>query len=301
MEIFRIESTSKRLIFLKQYNAAAVYTDRIEVIQGKYEDVIYTEDIENIYIAEPWTEDYKERVTIIDNYDEDGEPSRLELEDSLFDNKLSRRMEELIKREWFFVQEMKCMTPSRRWMNTAVALFYLDDDRDLTTFGGMMPTEDNAEGNADVLEDWDINCRRATEKMLESLLNDQSTKEFFEENARSELADFIRKEFGFRGIKAWDYVRAIQFASMAYLAGYISIEDASEWGLRAAEKLQNTFTGWDEMYANYLAGHSYWSNESICKKGSDSYSLNQIHERLIAAPNAPYKQIDWSYPLKKDW
>ena len=301
MEIFRIESTSKKLIFLKQHNAATAYVDRIEIVQGRYEDIIYTEDLENIFIAEPWTDDYKERSTIIDYYDEDGESMRLELADSLFDNRLSYRMEELIKREWFFVQKKKKMTPSIQWMNTACAIFYLSDCRDLTTFGGLMPTDNNAEDNRDVLEDWDINCRRSAEKMLESLLNDSSTREFFADNDQSEQAVFIRNEFGFRGIKAWDYVRAIYFAAMAYLAGYITIEDASELGLMAGKKLQGAFAGWDEMYCNYLAGYSYWAGESIYDKGTEAYLLNQIHERLMVEPSAPHKQIDWSYSLKKDW
>lgn len=66
-----------------------------------------------------------------------------------------------------------------------------------------------------------------------------------------------RKWGGEKGILAWDLCRSSNLAQWGYTAGYLTYAEAMDIVSTSAEKLQKTFSSWDEVYENYADGY-YW-------------------------------------------
>ena len=64
-------------------------------------------------------------------------------------------------------------------------------------------------------------------------------------------------KWGEKGIRAWDLCRAVTLCQWGYTAGYVTYGEALDMARPAIEELAGTFTGWDEVYENFLEGY-YW-------------------------------------------
>ena len=85
----------------------------------------------------------------------------------------------------------------------------------------------------------------------------------------------VSQRWGDKGILAWDLCRMGAMVQWAYTAGYITYQEALELVEPAAQLAQETFSGWDEFYRNYLDGYSWWAR-------ADVYTLRaEIEEKLI--------------------
>lgn len=288
-ELFKVTAPSTRSkFFIKKANEITVYADCIEFVLDGEEEVVYKEDIINIYIREPLTPDATIRTTIIEHYeilddedddDDDDEEERDEenycIEDDRFPG-FSYLMEKALEKEWYFIKERKRMTDTERWINTANAVFLVTDDCDLETWGGMPVTPEGAEMKAEMLESsWSIENESDTDNMVKSLLNFRT---------------------GVKGLEGWDLQRAIHVSCSAYICGYYTKEKAFAYAFEAAKKLQQVFSSWDEYMKSYLDGYCYWSGENINDSNSEVYNRQQIYLNLQKLDSNPFK-MDWNLPL----
>ncbi|MDR2916349.1 MAG: DUF1266 domain-containing protein [Tannerella sp.] len=314
-ELFRVTAEPTRVkLFFKKKNEVTVFTDRVEFEFEGDKNVVFKNDIINVFVKEPVTSDVETRTTVFefysmeeeedeDDYEEDedyeddddddddddndendeddedeefgGSERVYSIEDGQFDN-FSRKMEEVLKREWKSFADKKRMTDSERWINTANAVFLATDNCDPEIWGGMFISPVNARIKAEMLErSWRIKNEKDGDEMVNSLLNFRT---------------------GVQGLEGWDLQRAIHVSCSAYICGYFTKEKAYHYALEAAKKLQKQFTGWDAYMRSYLNGYCYWSGDDINDPATNAYERSEIYRKLRNLPNNPFR-LNWNMPL----
>jgi hypothetical protein len=77
------------------------------------------------------------------------------------------------------------------------------------------------------------------------------------------LTKLIGDSWGDKQIKAWDWFRMIHLAGWGYIAGYFEREEAYEHMIPVIERLNSTFSSWEEAVINYMGGYAWWSQTNI--------------------------------------
>ena len=90
----------------------------------------------------------------------------------------------------------------------------------------------------------------------------------------------------------WDYCRAIFVAGKAFVAGYLSEDQAWEIILPTAQKLQKIYSSWKELGESYLLGRNIW-------EGREQFEMKAAFDLLMNPddPNSPWNINDWNTPL----
>jgi hypothetical protein len=294
---------SKGLLFKTHYS---VTTDESGLLVQDGNDAlkIPTDDIINVYISFPYRPG-ETGLVVVDYFDENRRIKQCKLDDARLEGRLTSRIQALLEMEWAPIKNAKRMTPVRRWINMAAAPHYIATSGDISTFGGMVPIEQNQElKKAELLKKWHITGRAELYAMLEAMLDGYHARLFEKvKNDRQKLETIRSMEnaFGDKAMLAWDLVNVIMLASCGYIAGYCSIIEASSWGLKAARKLQQSYTGWQEMYAAYLAGYLFCTDENINNKQSLASIQDEIIKQLLKSNTSPLKRVDWKASLRIDW
>jgi len=109
-----------------------------------------------------------------------------------------------------------------------------------------------------------------------------------------EIAMEYKDEFGAKSITAWDFDRYIALCGFAYIAGYISEDEAWQKIMPAARLLQKTFASWKELGKNHVVGREYWSLEETQRKGAVT---RQCYEKLLVDPSSPWVRLKWDMDL----
>ena len=311
MIIFEIEGVPRRKLLKKQRSYIAAHGKSLEVeLDGDY-DKIKVKNIFNIHIQEPVTDDVDSRTTVVDYYDE-GEEIQYELEDKTFEG-LSYKMERLLDREWYDLcpwhAAKKNQPATVRWFNACCAISYISSGIDPDLFGGVMPTpECIVAQKKELYEGWGFNNAEDLQDMLPRLYEGRAVKDYQRELSRLETLDAehrylvgcINRDCGPNGIWAWDLVRLLLLSALGYVSRYLEYQEALEWSLKAGEKLQSLYGGWDEMVLSYLYGYRYWSGEDWDDAGTEVWRRKRIYEQLKQLPHSPYR-LDWQLPLKREW
>ena len=92
----------------------------------------------------------------------------------------------------------------------------------------------------------------------------------------------------------WDLARVISLARWGVHVGYLSEEEAWEWIMPAAQKIQTALSSWQELGEDYLFGRSFWSPRTMRKDGD---KLQSGIYWLIHAPGSPWGINDWNLDL----
>ncbi len=95
---------------------------------------------------------------------------------------------------------------------------------------------------------------------------------------------------------AWDLSRLISLARWGVHVGYLSEEEAWEWIMPAAQKIQRAFDSWQEVGEDYLFGRSFWSSKETRQSG-DRY--RRCVYWLLHEPGSPWRISDWNLDLKE--
>ncbi len=83
-------------------------------------------------------------------------------------------------------------------------------------------------------------------------------------------------KWGDKGIKAWDWFRAMQITGWGYIAGYFDIEETCGYMEQIIERIRGTFSSWDEVTQNYLDGNAFWAEEDP----TDPTSMYQVRTAI---------------------
>lgn len=100
------------------------------------------------------------------------------------------------------------------------------------------------------------------------------------------------ERLGKKSLLAWDLCRYIQVAGLAYVAGYLTEDEAWEKIIPAAKIIQDNFDSWADMGDNYLTGRHYWAGER-------NERLDYIYSLLINPQDqhSPWSKYQWKTDL----
>lgn len=90
-------------------------------------------------------------------------------------------------------------------------------------------------------------------------------------------------------ILAWDLCRLVAVARFGAGASYLSNNEAWTWILGAAARLQETFSSWSELGANYAMGREFWGGE----EGLEMYGKAQAWLLDSGNPDSPWNTVPW--------
>ncbi len=96
------------------------------------------------------------------------------------------------------------------------------------------------------------------------------------------------KQFGTRGLLAWDHCRYIALCRWGYQCGYLTEAEAWELIMPVAARIQKQSKNWDQLATDYLIGRHFWS-DTIYQEGNDT--VQKIKYRLLHDPGSTWVKI----------
>ena len=304
---FEIEGIARRGGFRKQRSYIAVSRDAVFIELDGEKDHIPLEDIFDIYIQEPITEDVTSRTTVIEFY-EAGDTNWYELEDETFPN-LAAKMESLLKTSWRHFEDKRKYPDTVKWFLACQAIMSIAGGQNPAIFGGAYKNPDTSASQREVLyESWGFNKKEDFAAMLPKLYEGRAMREYEAElrNKRSldcdrlALIESIETNCKTKGVWAWDLQRLIALCGLGYISDYISYEAALDWCLKTGQKLQSIYSSWDDFMQSYLLGYCYWSEDDIDDEDSEAYMRKGIYAFYQNRLDSPW-QISWNHVLSKEW
>jgi uncharacterized protein DUF1266/ankyrin repeat protein len=210
------------------------------------------------------------------------------------------------------------LLPAQGWALATVAVSNQQNGFNHYVLGGE-PITPTAQVNAiyGLKNWWGVTTKEETQEVLTWLLNEGHHKEYeqlasvvshaseadyeallqkYQSNPevvfKLKFARENSSKLGRKSLLAWDLCRYIQVAGLAYVAGYLTEDEAWEKIMPAAKIIQETFDSWADMGDNYLTGRHYWAGER-------NERLDYIYSLLINQQDthSPWNQYQWKTNL----
>ena len=210
------------------------------------------------------------------------------------------------------------LTPARGWALATVAVSNQQNGFSHYVLGGE-PLTPQAQVNSmyGLKNWWGVTTKEETLEVLTWLLNEGHHKEYeqlaavvatasetdyqmllhkYQSNPevifKLKFARDNHERLGKKSLLAWDLCRYIQVAGLAYVAGYLTEEEAWEKIMPAAKIIQENFDSWTDMGNNYLTGRHYWAGER-------NERLDYIYTLLINQQDqhSPWTKYQWKTDL----
>src|SRR5260370_1671947 len=122
-----------------------------------------------------------------------------------------------------------------------------------------------AEDKRLLVDYWGVRSRADLLDQIESLCQDRKTK--------------LRA--------GWDYPRAITLARSPYTVGYLSQDRAWKFIWPLAQRLQRTFSSWQELGAAYLTARETWYASDAQDRKFAAYA----YLTLVTSPSSPWRKF----------
>jgi hypothetical protein len=90
----------------------------------------------------------------------------------------------------------------------------------------------------------------------------------------------------------FDMGRLVCLARWSYTVGYIDQDEAWHWIMRAARRIQETFSSWTELSDNFCKGWKFWSHEQEVPD-----ELLEACRWLDCAWRSPLRKLEWNVDL----
>jgi hypothetical protein len=126
------------------------------------------------------------------------------------------------------------------------------------------------------------------QQVLASKTNDEQTQQYIR------IARQYYEQLGDKGLYGWDYSRYIRLCRWAYVAGYISEQEAWEKIMPVARMLQKKFDSYADLGRNYLIGRQFWSGGESERNG---WEYDDAFQRLREMRSSPWNRFDWDMDL----
>ena len=210
------------------------------------------------------------------------------------------------------------LTPAQGWALATVAVSNQQNGFSHDVLGGE-PLTPQAQVNAiyGLKNWWGVTNKEETLEVLRWLLNEGHHKEYeqlaavvtvasetdyqmllkkYESNPevvfKLKFARDNHERLGKKSLLAWDLCRHIQVAGLAYVAGYLTEDEAWEKIMPAAKMIQENFDSWADMGDNYLTGRHYWAGER-------NERLDYIYSLLTNQQDkhSPWTKYQWKTDL----
>ena len=169
-------------------------------------------------------------------------------------------------------QAQRATQAQKEWFLGAGAMVaQIDGDR-LDLLGGADNTAEVAAARRQaLLATWEIRSRQDLLDEIDKLLHDDR------DPARI----------------GWNYPRAINLARWGYGAGYLKEDEAWDDIGPAAQRLQKTFSSWQEVGQIYLQARAGWYSRMI----GDRREAEWAYRVLVSDHNSPWRKYPWNLDL----
>ena len=91
----------------------------------------------------------------------------------------------------------------------------------------------------------------------------------------------------------WNFPRVINLARLGYAAGYLQEDEAWGYIAPAAERIQKTFSSWQEVGQVYLKTRAAWYSNYV----SDRRQAEWAYRVLVNDQNSPWRKYPWNLDL----
>ncbi len=138
--------------------------------------------------------------------------------------------------------------------------------------------------------DWGVTNRRELLEVLRGVFLDRHRPEL-EAMQQQPLQNLI----------AWDLVRFMQLATSGVCMGLLTVAEAHDLMLIAAQPLQAAYSDWRDMLMAFKTGRNLWqiyAGQTPEDIGTTNEELDQLLELLQYSPASPLQKIPWQYPLE---
>lgn len=218
-----------------------------------------------------------------------------------------------------------------RWLTGTYAIINRSNGWKLDVVGGLKPGESNTARMKSLLSEWwGVTDRASADENLQWLLT-EGHRTYYQNTVYNFAIDTLTAEdreiylavigndgyegadlnvltttfdaymdLGSAAMDAWDYSRAIQCLGYYYVAGYYTLEESLDLALPIGQKLQETFSSWEEFARSYLWGYQFWNEDDGSDPESATAKRRAVYEEIKALPESPYN-LDWNLELTKSW
>jgi len=118
-------------------------------------------------------------------------------------------------------------------------------------------------------------------------------------HSRQDLVKTIRElldDAESRNKIAWNYPRAVSLGRWGYAVGHITEDEAWDTIMRAALRLQHTFSSWQELGHAYVdARLMFYGNEIAIRRESE-----WVYSSILLDPASPWRKYAWDLDLGGD-
>ncbi len=202
--------------------------------------------------------------------------------------------------------------PARRLALACTAILFTQNRQGCSSLAGAEPSESLKSEQKDLLVQWwDVHDRNQlldtlkhqlcvghnsrwqrmqkgleANRALDSFKGGWNLPQDFE--AAIQLLKKYGRQFGNRGLLAWDHCRYVALCRWGYQAGYLTEAEAWELIMPVAAKIQKQSKNWQQLASEYLIGRNFWC-DSIYQEGA--VSSKKIKHRLLHDPNSPWVKL----------
>ncbi len=305
-ELFNIEVVKKGL-FKKKVHYFKAFEKGLIIKRANNERYIDADSILNIYREDNVIAGRSWRVIVIYYVLESGEKFKYTIVDDEFPD-IIEKVESLWDNEWKNYGQKYSETI--KWILACTANVNMIWEVPYNHFG--IPFDDDKKFKLikdSLANDWDISNKQDLIEMCDYLYSGEYTNsciEFYKNssngsisNERLKIKDDIlnNKE---RYTYTYDLQRVILVSSLGYSNGYFTYEEALDYALNAAKKIQELHGSWDEFYKSYLLGYCFWSEQDADTADTNANKRKVIYEKTKKFPTHPWT-ISWNTELKRDW
>ncbi len=295
---------------LKKYDYVEVYKDGIILKICSVEQKIPIEKILDIFVHYNIAENKGFSTTYIyyNDFDEKKEEKvfRSRIPSNAFID-VDKKFEELVENGYGNVSKPNSKTI--QWIIACLTVQSVQNIKSPYSFGSTYKTpyiENTYKKN--LSEGWGVNNRNELIEAIESLISCQSVwvvKNHYDNNYISltdnqlDIKDDIMPHAE-KGMWAWELQRAILVSSFGYASSYLTLEEALDYALIAAKKLQLYYYSWDDFMDSYIYSFSFFGNFNPSIKGSKADERYRIYKEMKNNDINPWK-ISWRQNLTKEW
>ncbi len=113
----------------------------------------------------------------------------------------------------------------------------------------------------------------------------------------AELTSFLTvhlEELEATRLLGWDLCRLINVARWGYTGGYISADDAWQWLIRSAKRIQASFSSWRRLGRDFILGNEYWR---LSVAPAMKVDLRPCFDWLLTSSESPWRRLAWKTEL----
>ena len=117
-----------------------------------------------------------------------------------------------------------------------------------------------------------------------------------EAGSRPQLIDQIMSLGSLSPNSVWDMSKAIELATIGYIAGYLTLREALNVSVTAGKRIQKCTSSWENMGMAYLRYLKTFEGNSERLRASEA-----AFEQLRNSSDSPYNAVPFKMELKKTW